>query len=103
MSRIKRRGDLIPTLPSWVPPEAWSGWLEMRRAKRVPSTERALAVSLAKLGRLAAVGEDPEKVIDQSTERGWTTFWPYRDTAAPLPAAERRNADVARRWAGRKP
>lgn len=98
----KLSGSLLPDLPSWVPLEAWIAWLEMRMKKRVPNTERALRISLAKLGRLRAAGADPEQVIDQSTERGWTTFYPYRDTTAVSPEKEARNDSVARRWAGRR-
>lgn len=105
----KRNGNgaqLVDALPSWVPADAWSGWLEVRAAKRAPNTERALALALAKLDRLRLAGEDVGKVIDQSTERGWTTFYPYRDTVAggngngaPREVAARTsNRDAVERW-----
>lgn len=73
-------GSLIPDLPTWLPLDAWEGWLEMRKASRTPNTERALRIALGKLDALRQAGQPVEKVIDQSTERGWTTFYPYRDT-----------------------
>ena len=79
---------LLPDLPNWVPLEAWEAWLEVRKLRKIPNTERALRIALAKLDRLRAAGQNVEAVIDQSVERGWTTFYPYRETAeAPKVAA----------------
>ena len=58
-------------LPDWLPREAWSGWLEMRRRKRVPSTARALRLAIGELEKLKAMGFDPGKVLDEATMKGW--------------------------------
>jgi uncharacterized protein YdaU (DUF1376 family) len=65
-------------LPDWVPPEPWSGWLEMRSRKKTPNTERALKLALGKLEELRKAGQNLAAVIDQSTTRGWTTFYPVK-------------------------
>jgi len=96
MPKAKANGELLGDLPSWVPLDAWNGWLEVRKAKKTPNTERALRIALAKLDRLRLAGENVEAVIDQSTERGWTTFYPFRDTAAkPSASAEQRPVEKA--------
>lgn len=64
------------SLPDWVPKLAWEGWLAMRKAKRTPNTPRALTLAVAKLDSLRSHGEDPARVLDQSTERGWTGLFP---------------------------
>lgn len=65
-------------LPDWVPPEPWAGWVEMRAKKRIPNTERALNLALGKLEELRKAGQNVAAVIDQSTTRGWTTFYPVK-------------------------
>ena len=62
-------------VPTWVPKDAWFGFMEMRRKKRVPTTERAKRGLIAKLQTLVASGQDPGEVLDQSTERGWTSLF----------------------------
>lgn len=70
---------LIADLPNWIPLEAWAGWLEMRKAKKVPTTDRAIVLAIRKLDELRRKGFDPEAVVDQSTLRGWTSFYEIRD------------------------
>lgn len=69
-------GEEFPT-PEWVPRDAWLGWLESRRKK--PPTTRALELALETLTNLRAGGDDPRKVLDQSTLRGWTGLFTTRD------------------------
>lgn len=58
--------------PDWVPLDAWAGWLEVRRKKRSPSTDKALSLAVRDLEKLRLGGEDPRAVLEQSTGRGWT-------------------------------
>ena len=58
-------------LPDWVSPEAWQGYCEMRKRKRAPMTERAEALVLKKLEQLRLSGQDPNAVLDQSTQNAW--------------------------------
>jgi DNA-binding transcriptional regulator YhcF (GntR family) len=65
-------------LPEWMPLEAWSGWLDMRRRIRKPATDRAVTLAIVELAKLKERGHDPAKVLDQSTLKGWTSFYPVR-------------------------
>jgi len=65
-------------LPGWIPVEPWQGWLEMRKAKRAPLTERAKKLAIEKLERLRKTGQDPGAILDQSTLRGWTGLFPLK-------------------------
>lgn len=57
--------------PGWWPMEAWEGFAEMRKRIRAPLTARATELLVAKVTELKTQGQDPQKVIDQSTQRGW--------------------------------
>jgi hypothetical protein len=65
-------------LPDWIPPEPWAGWLEMRTRKKTPNTTRALKLAVSTLDGLRQAGQDLTLVIDQSTKRGWTDFFPFK-------------------------
>lgn len=91
----KSRGDKrttteeVAVLPDWLPLEAWKAWLEMRKSKKVPNTPRALKLALGELERYRSQGYDAMALIDQSTLKGWKTFYPVKDG---LPVAEPRGA-----------
>jgi hypothetical protein len=51
--------------------EAWDGYLEVRKKKRAPSTERALRLTINKLEQFRLEGYSPTEVLDQSIQRGW--------------------------------
>ena len=57
--------------PAWVDRDAWAGYLEMRRAIRKPATVRAMQLSIKTLEKLRDAGNDPNEVLDQSTQRCW--------------------------------
>lgn len=70
-----------PALPDWLPPAVWDDWHKFRNARK-GWTPKARALSLAKLGRLYADGHDPQAVIEQSIERGWTGLFPVHSVIA---------------------
>jgi hypothetical protein len=83
-----------PALPDWMPLEAWTGWLEMRRKNRKVPTTRAVEMAIRQLDKLRSGGQDPAAVLDQSTMNSWTDLYPLKaDRAGPraMPA-----------WAGAK-
>lgn len=55
-------------LPPGVSDEIWQAFVEHRRKLRKPMTDRAAKLILAKI---AAIGQNPSAVIEQSIERGW--------------------------------
>ena len=69
-------------IPNWIPSAQWSAWKEMRRRKKVPNTERAMKLAVTKLTSLRAQGQNIAEVIDQSTLRGWTSFYAIKPSEA---------------------
>jgi hypothetical protein len=58
-------------LPEWIPKEAWSGFVEMRKEIKKALTGRAVTLAINRLEELKAKGHDPGKVLDQSTYSKW--------------------------------
>lgn len=56
-------------LPAYIDKEAWAGFVEMRKLKKWPLTERATMLILRTLEGIHARGGDPNAALDQSTER----------------------------------
>lgn len=70
-SIVSKRARVKIDVPDWLPVDAWEGFLEMRKDAGKMPTARAMNLLIAKLDRLRADGNDPGKVLDQSTERNW--------------------------------
>ena len=64
-------------LPAYIDPEAWAGFVEMRRAmpKSKPFTHRAAVLILKELQKLRDAGHDANAALDQSTMRGWADVY----------------------------
>lgn len=71
---------MIP-LPAYVDPEAWAGFVEMRRAmpKSKPFTSRAATLILCELQRIKTAGHCPNAALDQSTLHGWADVYVPKD------------------------
>ena len=69
-------------LPAWLPPDAWSAFLDARIAMRAKPTERAKALLLATLNKLREQGHDPRAVLEQSVARSWRGLFPVHDAGA---------------------
>jgi hypothetical protein len=65
-------------LPSWIPDEAWNGWLDTRRAMRKAPSRRALDLAVATLQQLHIEGHDLQAVLNQSTLNGWAGLFPLK-------------------------
>lgn len=83
----KAKKDTPPSPPSWLPVDAWAAWLAYRRKGRAPYTPHAQRLSLGKLEKLRAQGEDPVAVLEQSIERGYPGLFPVKgaDPKDPKP------------------
>lgn len=56
-------------------------WMKVRKAKRAPETEKALALNLDKLGDLAREsGLTVNGYLEAVIARGWAAFYPIRET-----------------------
>jgi hypothetical protein len=65
-------------LPEWVPAEAWSAFLEMRRKLRAPMTAVSIDRTVAQLEQLKKEGHDPAEVLMQSVQNAWRGVFPLR-------------------------
>jgi uncharacterized protein YdaU (DUF1376 family) len=79
--KVKNKAQAPFDPPDWIPREAWEGWLTMRTKKRTPNTEHALTLAVRDLEKLKALGDDPEEVLNRSTQRGWTGLFPINGQA----------------------
>lgn len=73
---------MIP-LPAYIDPEAWTGFVEMRRSmpKSKPFTHRAAVLILKELQKIKDGGGDPNEALDQSTVHGWASVYPVKKEA----------------------
>ncbi|WP_225199334.1 helix-turn-helix domain-containing protein [Gluconobacter oxydans] len=78
-------------LPSWLPTEAWGGYLQTRKAKKAPRTVRAIQGVLRKLEAFRTAGHDVEAILDTSTERGWTGVFEPKGGFPPSAAPRRQS------------
>lgn len=70
-------------LPDWLPMDAWNGWVEMRKKRKRPLTDRATARAINKLDAIRAKGHDIEDLLDRSTINGWLDIYePKGNTSA---------------------
>jgi hypothetical protein len=62
-------------LPDWMPIDAWQGWVEMRKQRKRPLTDRAKTRAINKLEALQASGHDIAELLDRSTINGWLDIY----------------------------
>lgn len=65
--------SFVPNAPAGVSEETWQGFLEVRKRKRAPVTERAYGLILKALSKSMA---SPEETIERSVMNGWTGVFP---------------------------
>lgn len=77
----------MTALPSWIPSDAWAGYVEMRKEtlKKPLKTDRAINLAINTLARLRDDGNDPGAVLDQSTLNGWQGLFAVRVERRGLP------------------
>ena len=69
----------MTALPDWMPIEAWSAYVAMRKA--IPGkkmTEGAVKLQITKLEKMREEGHDIEAVLNQSTENNYTGLFEVR-------------------------
>jgi hypothetical protein len=69
----------IRALPDWLPIDAWNGWLEMRKQRKKPLTDRAASRAINKLEAMRDAGQDITEVLDRSTMNGWTDLYEIKE------------------------
>lgn len=65
-------------IPEWIPKETWDAFLEVRKAKKCPNTERALKMLIKKLDKFRAKEIDPKEAMELSIVNGWKDVYEPR-------------------------
>ncbi|XYI31481.1 helix-turn-helix domain-containing protein [Cupriavidus oxalaticus] len=79
-SRNHQRALIDFEMPGWLSADAWEMWDDFRKRKGGKGwTDAGKKLSLRTLTKLRGEGHDPVALIEQSIERGWTTFYPLKD------------------------
>lgn len=68
----------MSTLPDWLPPSAWSDYLDMRKKKKAVMTERAVELCIGKLKGFHDDGHDVGAILEQSVANGYTGVFEVR-------------------------
>lgn len=88
---------MIP-LPTWIDPEAWAEFVDMRKRLKKPLTQRAAERQLFRLFELKNAGHDPNASLVQSADHYWQDLYPPRDMAIePKPGVKAISESEARR------
>ena len=66
---------IIEGYPLWLPIDSWKGWVEMRKQRKRPLTDRAKARAYKKLEALHLAGHDINELLDRSTINGWLDIY----------------------------
>jgi hypothetical protein len=62
-------------IPDWLPMDAWQGWVDMRKQRKRPLTDRATNRAINKLEALHTAGHDIGELLDRSTINGWLDIY----------------------------
>jgi hypothetical protein len=77
-SKINKNKDVF-ILPDWIDKELWGDFLEVRRVKKAPNTNRAIKLLITELTGLRNLGFEPQKIIEQSIKNGWRGLFPLKE------------------------
>lgn len=72
---VKEPTKARDALPEWLPKDVWTDWCSYRKTIRKPMSDRAKALSIARLASLQKSGHSPRGVVDLAIERGWTGLY----------------------------
>ena len=70
----------IAEMPDWMPIDAWQGWVDMRKQRKRPLTDRATNRAINKLDAIRAKGHDIAELLDRSTINGWLDIYEPKGT-----------------------
>lgn len=81
--------------PEWLDPQAWDGFVAMRKKIKKPLSGRALELALKSLAKMREEGQDPNAVLDQSTMNCWQGLFPVKGEPASAGQMPKRMSDAA--------
>lgn len=92
-NQVAQKGEPIPDnkpnnkpdinkieVPAWFPMDAWQGWVDMRKQRKRPLTDRAKQRAINKLTSLHSAGHDIAELLDRSTINGWLDIYEPKET-----------------------
>lgn len=69
---------LVVELPDWIPEDAWTAFVAMRKKIKAPLTDEAVKLAITKLEKLMQAGHRPRAVLEQSTLNSWRGLFEVR-------------------------
>ncbi len=66
-------------LPEWINRKNWDDFIEMRKRIKAPPTEQAIVKLINKLSELRDAGNEPNRVLDESTMNNWKGVFALKD------------------------
>lgn len=79
VKKVKNKTYKGFSLPSWVPEEEWSSYVEMRDKIKKPMTDKAKAMAVKELEKLKDQGDSPAEVLNQSVFNAWQGLFKIKD------------------------
>jgi hypothetical protein len=70
----------VTSLPEWLNKDLWGQYKEHRRKLKAPLTDYAEYLELEELTKLREAGNDHEKVLKRTIQKGWRGLFPLTDT-----------------------
>jgi hypothetical protein len=68
--------DSVKPIPDWIPTDAWSAYLKLRKAKRAKVTVEAIDLLVRKLDAWRSEGQDVREILEKSVMNGWMGIFP---------------------------
>lgn len=76
----KARAEMA--LPEWLPIDAWTAFLEMRKKGKSTPTAYAIECLISDLERFRCAGDDPRAVLEASIKTGWRGLFALKNGKA---------------------
>lgn len=102
-TKAKAAPAAAEALPAWLPLDAWTAFLDMRKKIKKPATDYAQKLLVKKLAAFYANDLDPGVILNQSIMNGWQDLYAPKEQStahrsiARAPVAESDTDRTARR------
>ena len=96
-SQTKVKNNASPNgaaIPDWIPAEAWSAFVEMRKKIKAPLTEEGARLAIKRLSKFKNTGQNVREIIEYSIENSYRGLFQPRGRAAGSAGGNRQAADA---------
>lgn len=80
-------------LPDWIPEDAWTAFVAMRKKIKAPLTDDAVSLAMCELEKLMQAGHKPRAVLEQSTLNSWRGLFPIKANVTSI-SGDRESRDA---------